>query len=115
MIPESVLYILISFPLGFLGTLLAIYIGKKWMFSEESIYNAVFSVVNHSLNDEKMVKQLYFIGAVVGNGIRQGVGIGAKGGKFKWEDLFAQVASGFLEQFIKPKQPEQEAFKPFQP
>jgi len=51
------------------------------------------------LNSETGQKAIFAIGAIIGNGAKAGFGIGKKGGKFKWEDLMANI----FEEYIAPK------------
>lgn len=51
-----------------------------------------------------MQKKVYVLGALLGNGIRQGVGINAKGGKLKIMDIVTQGISGFIQQFFDKNQ-----------
>lgn len=48
------------------------------------------------LNSEQGQKALYFIGGLIGNGAATGLGMGKKGGKFKFEDIIGELAVGFL-------------------
>ena len=43
------------------------------------------------LNSETGTKALYSVGVMVGNGAKDSIGLGSKGGKFKWQDLLAQI------------------------
>jgi len=43
------------------------------------------------INSETGAKALYGIGMMIGQGAKQSIGIGSTGGKFKWQDLLAQV------------------------
>lgn len=58
------------------------------------------------LHTEDGAKLVYSIGALIGNGARQGLGINAKGGKFKFEDILAQVAAGFIQQYFPTSNPQ---------
>ena len=52
---------------------------------------------------------LFGIGAMLGNGIKSGVGITKGTGKFKWQDIIGQIASQFIMQKFQPQQqPEQQ-------
>lgn len=48
------------------------------------------------LNSETGQKAIFSIGAIIGNGAKAGFGIGTKGGKFKWQDLAAEVAREWI-------------------
>ncbi len=49
------------------------------------------------INSETGQKAIYGIGAIAGSGIIAGTGFQKKSGKFKWQDLAAEVAKGWLE------------------
>jgi len=55
------------------------------------------------LNSETGAKALYGIGVYIGNGAKSGIGLGNKGGKFKFDDLIAQAGSQFLQNMFTPQ------------
>jgi len=58
----------------------------------------IISDVENYLNSEKGQKNLFLIGGMLSNGMKTGLGLTAKGGKFKMEDLAAQLIGGFIQQ-----------------
>lgn len=53
-------------------------------------------IVNFIVSDEEMQKKLVLIGALIGNGIKTGIGLNPKSGKYKFEDLISQVLASFF-------------------
>jgi len=45
-------------------------------------------------NEEKIQKNLYVIGALIGNGLKSGIGIQKKGGKMSLTDIIVQAIAG---------------------
>jgi hypothetical protein len=55
----------------------------------------------------ELQRKIYILGVLLGNGIRSGIGIGGKGGKFKFEDVIGQgLATLFQSMFGKTEQSE---------
>jgi len=50
------------------------------------------------LNSETGQRAIYTIGAIIGNGAKEGFGMGKKGGKFKWQDLLGEIIGGYAKQ-----------------
>lgn len=61
-------------------------------------------IVDESLdrlvNEPEMQKRLYLAGVIVGQGIKQGIGIQGKGGKFKFENIIGQAIGAVLQNVI---------------
>ena len=49
------------------------------------------------INSDTGQKAIYSIGLLLGNAIKQGVGLGTGGGKMKFENLLVQAGIGFLQ------------------
>lgn len=49
------------------------------------------------LNSEKGQKAIYQIGVLLGNAIKQGVGLQTKGGSLKLDNLIGQAIAGFIQ------------------
>lgn len=64
--------------------------------------DAIDDVLGYLESDEGL-KYIYKLGVVAGSGVRQGVGLGKKGGKFSMEDIVGQAIGGFI-QNIMPQQ-----------
>lgn len=60
------------------------------------------------LNSENGQKALFSIGALIGNGAKSGFGLNARSGKYKPQDLLAQIAAQFIQQKLL-NQPGQKA------
>lgn len=56
-------------------------------------------LVDFAVNDTEMQKKLFLLGVLLGNGIKSGIGLNPRGGKFKMEDLIGMA----LAQFLGPK------------
>lgn len=89
---EQILTVVISILCGGLVT----YVIIKSMVKPEEI---VEDIMNFIVQDAEMQKKVFVLGAILGNGIKSGVGLNPRGGKFKFEDLIA----GALAQFFMPK------------
>lgn len=82
-------------------TLLSFFIGyylvskkaEKLIESKEKQYKAALETW---LNSETGAKALYAIGAMIGTGAKQSIGINTRGGKFKFKDILAQVAGNWI-------------------
>lgn len=59
------------------------------------------------LNSESGQKAIYSIGAIIGNGAKAGIGIKTSGGKFKFENLIAEIAGRFIQDRISPNIPQE--------
>jgi uncharacterized membrane protein YbjE (DUF340 family) len=69
-------------------------------FIEKTIENSKKELKNEVemwLNSEKGQKALYAIGALVGSGMKAQFSFLTKGGKFKWQDLVAQIGIGWAQ------------------
>ena len=106
---NSIAIILVTTALS--GTI-TYFVGKTIMKStKKDILNELPNIIDY-LKEEmeeyarsnEGAKLIYGIGALIGNGARQGLGIQTGKGKFKFEDLFAQIASGFVQQYLGSEQ-----------
>jgi len=52
------------------------------------------------LNSETGAKALYGIGMMIGQGAKQSIGIGTKGGKFKWKDMLIQMGLSYVQKKV---------------
>ena len=84
--------------------LLTYFVAKK--VANDTINNVKDDVFDY-LQTENGAKMLFGIGAMLGNGIKSGVGITKGTGKFKWQDIIGQIASQFIMSKL-PMQPQQE-------
>ena len=98
--------ILISLCTVVMTPLLTYFVAKK--VANDTINNVKDEVFDY-LQTENGAKMLFGIGAMLGNGIKSGVGLQKGTGKFKWQDIIGQIASQFIMQKFQPQQqPEQQ-------
>ena len=84
--------------------LLTYFVAKK--VANDTINNVKDDVFDY-LQTENGAKMLFGIGAMLGNGIKSGVGLQKSTGKFKWQDIIGQIASQFIMSKL-PMQSQQE-------
>ena len=87
---------LASFITALLGGLFSIWVAKKIMFSSDNIIEMADVVLEYALKTDEGQKRIYLLGALLGNGIKQGIGITGKTGKFKLEDILVQAGAHLL-------------------
>ena len=89
----SILIGVLTCLMGFLGATIAL---KRYANSSKflDIFEDIFDEI---ATNEDIQKKIYSLGGLLGSGIRQGVGIGKRGGKMSFQDLAMQFISGFLE------------------
>ena len=96
---ESALFSIGAF-LGVLSGALTAYVIVKRQLKTDilmEISEEIFTEMLEKLtNDAEMQKKVYLLGALLGNGIKSGLGIQKTGGKFKMEDLFTTALQAFL-------------------
>ena len=91
---------------GIISMILGIIIIKR------TVKNMIFDVADELINEqidirkadvEKWInsetgqKAFYSVGALIGNGAKAGIGLSGGRGKFKSEDVVAQIAGSFIE------------------
>ncbi len=86
-------YILTAFITSLIGLLGSFFILKK-------MKNEAIDEVFGYFESEDGLKFIYKMGVVAGNGLKQGVGLPNKGGKFKMDDLISGAVSGFAQNFL---------------
>jgi hypothetical protein len=86
-----------------IGTLLYV----KRSMSTENILNKIDELSDEIMTNKELQGKLYTVGAILGNGIRQGIGINAKGGKFKLDNIIGEVVSGLAQKYLGMGQQEQ--------
>lgn len=57
---------------------------------------SIENVIRDVSEDVELQKKLYQLGGIMGNGVKSGLGLQTRGGKFKIEDLLMGLASKFL-------------------
>lgn len=78
---------------GFLGATLAL----KKMLKPEIILDFSDVVLDEITHNIDYQKKIYILGGLLGQGIKSGIGLPKKGGKFKIEDIIGQLIGGFVE------------------
>ena len=74
--------------------------------------NLMKNELEYWLNSETGQKALYMIGGLVSSGMRSGLGLNVKGGKFKLENIIAQLVGSYVEKRIIPSLGNQPEFQP---
>lgn len=74
--------------------LIGSYLVFKTMRIEEFITNCIENVFEDITRDEKLQKNLYTIGALIGNGAKSGFGLQKRAGKMSMTDLIVQSIAG---------------------
>lgn len=94
----------ISLVLGLIGAFsgaLATYVYAKRMLNTEKITEVLGEFLTEISQNEDLQKRIYIVGALVGKGVKDGVGLqGGKGGKFKLEDLVGLAIQQFAPQIF---------------
>jgi len=78
-----------------------------YIVSKRIVKNAIAEVKDEiffSLQDEEMQKFLFSVGALIGQGVKSGIGLKARSGKFHWQDLIAQIIGQWVSQKTQPQQ-----------
>lgn len=61
---------------------------------EEIVTNSIENLLEDVGNNESLQKNLYTVGALIGNGVKSGVGLQKRGGKMSITDLVIQALAG---------------------
>lgn len=96
-----------------LTSIIAAYVILKKTINTERILTISEDLLDEITQNAELQKKIYVLGVLLGNGIRSGVGIGTKGGKFKFEDLIGQALAGILGKALGGEQQETGAVNPF--
>ena len=75
------------------------------------IQEIVYESVSEVAENEDLQKKVYVIGALLGNGIKHGIGMNVKGGKFKISDIVSEGVGAFMRHIfskVTPSEGEQE-------
>ena len=99
------------FTLG-LGSLITYVIAKR-LTNIDRILNISDVLLDEITQNTEMQKKVYILGVLLGNGIKQGIGLPKGKGKFKMDDLIGMAISHFLGggQQKTTEQPFQNVFK----
>jgi len=100
----EIIEILTALGIACFSVLITGYIGIRYIknshFFEDVITNGIINVINDAQNDESLQKNLYSIGALLGNGIANGSGMlnKAKGsGKFNLNSFLAETVASYIQ------------------
>jgi len=96
---ETLVYSLIGALMG--GSIT--YVIAKRMVNTDKIIEISDELLTEIVSNVEMQKKIYAVGVLLGNGIKQGIGIQTKGGKFKWEDVLMQGIAAFVQGKLKPQ------------
>lgn len=84
---------------GSLG-LLATYVIYKKVTNPAYFIDIFDELLDYALNNADTQKQIYIFGALIGQGIKSGLGMTGKRGKFKLDDIIGEAIAGFAQQFL---------------
>jgi hypothetical protein len=65
-------------------------------FFEQRIQGILFNFIEACSQNEDLMKNLYQIGAIIGHGLTGGTGLQKRTGKFRWQDIIAQIAMQYF-------------------
>lgn len=89
---ENILYVFLGAFCGAISTYAII----KFTLNPTKIIEEITDFI---VSDEEMQKKIFLLGNIIGNGIKSGVGLQPKAGKFKFEDLIGMaIANWFMPQ-----------------
>jgi hypothetical protein len=89
------------------------YVVAKRMINTDKILEIFDEILTTVKEDTETQKKVFALGVLLGQGIKTGVGLNPKTGKFKFEDLLTQGAAMFLQQYLNKSQPQQSEVNPF--
>jgi hypothetical protein len=78
----------------------------KRSLSTDKLIEKIEDISDEIMTNKELQAKIYTIGAILGNGIRQGIGINTKGGKFKMEDIVGQVIGNVAGRIFGQQPPE---------
>jgi hypothetical protein len=89
------------------------YVVAKRMLNTDKILEIFDEILTEIKDDTEMQKKVFAVGILLGQGIKTGVGLNPKSGKFKFEDLLTQGAAMFLQQYLNKSQQQPSEVNPF--
>ena len=89
--------ILISGLIGVLGGSISAYLIIKRFVNNDKIIEIFDDLTDEMVNNEEFQKKIFVIGALLGNGIKSGLGLNPRRGKFKFEDLISMAIASFFQ------------------
>ena len=98
---NSIEFVALNTIMSLLSAFIVYYLlSKKAEKTVEFYKNTLKTEAEAWLNSETGAKALYGIGAMIGQGAKQSIGMGTTGGKFKWQDLVTQIGLKWVENKI---------------
>lgn len=89
---EYALMALIGFGSGFFG----FYLASRRLVNSDFFMDILDDLFDEAMNNENFQKRIYVIGALLGNGIKQGIGLTPSRGKMKFQDILTQAIAGMI-------------------
>jgi len=100
---DTAMFLLGTSAIGVFSGLLGTYVASKFLFStsklNEKAVEVFEDIVEYVATSEPMQKNIYLIGALIGNGAKKGIGMsgGGVGGKFSLKGLAGDVISAYIQ------------------
>jgi hypothetical protein len=82
--------------IGAIAAPLATYLIAKRMMSTDNLIGKLDEILGEIVQNTEMQKKIYYVGGILGSGVRQGIGIGKGGGKTSMIDIGMKLLEGFL-------------------
>jgi len=106
-------YTLIVSIVGWILAPIMTYVIAKSMLNTDKIIEIVEDLLDETATNDQFKAKVFAIGALLGSGIASGTGLQAKGGKFKWQDLAAQIIGQYAQKFLAKQTTETPEANPF--
>jgi len=100
------LEIVISGLIGVLGGSISAYLITKKFINNERIIEIFEELTDEMMQNEGLQKKIFVLGALIGNGIKSGLGVTPRRGKFKFEDLIGFAIAQFFNKSMSGQQTE---------
>lgn len=106
-------YTLIVSIIGWILAPIMTYVIAKSMLNTNKIIEIVEDLLDETSTNDQFKAKIFAIGALLGSGIASGTGLQAKGGKFRWQDMAAQIIGQYAQKFLVEKAAPAEGANPF--
>lgn len=83
------IYVMLSI-IGWILGPITTYVIAKTMINRDRILDIFEDILGETTQNEEVQKKVFLLGVIVGNGIKQGMGMTKKGGKFSIEALIGE-------------------------
>lgn len=90
--------------IGWFMAPISAYVIAKTMLNRNRILDIFEDIMDETSTNEQFKAKLFAVGAILGSGIMSGTGIQTKTGKFKWQDLAAQVIGQYAQKYLGGQQ-----------